>query len=242
MLGRNQDAFGRALADFAAGDARCSMIERDDGYIEEDHLERYFGTFPSWPALQRKAIARAKGRVLDVGCGAGQHSLYLQGKGHRVVGIDQSPLAVRVCRQRGLRDARAIGVAEIPPDLGPFDTILMLGNNLGLLGGARRGRWLLKRFAGLAAEDGIIVGETMDPRLTTNPAHKRYQRLSRRRGRLPAQARLRARYKDLATPWFDYLFVSPAELRGILTGTGWRIGELIRSDGPGFVAVLQKRG
>jgi 2-polyprenyl-3-methyl-5-hydroxy-6-metoxy-1,4-benzoquinol methylase len=52
---------------------------------------------------EKKAIDYAKGRVLDVGCGAGRHILYLQKKGLKVLGIDQSPLAVNMCKLRGAK-------------------------------------------------------------------------------------------------------------------------------------------
>lgn len=241
MLDRDHDAFGLALKDFLAGESSVTIIERSDGYIDTDDVGQYFDPPSKWHVLYRKAIARAKGRVLDIGCGAGRHALALQEKGLRVVGIDESRLAVRICRQRGLRDARALGIDELSAKLGLFDTILMLGNNLGLLGGLPGARRTLKKLSRLTAEDGVIVAETMDPHMTRNPLHKRYQRLNRRRGRLPGQISLRVRYKDLATPWFDYLFVSQSELRRILAGSDWRIDDLIRSDGASYVAILRKR-
>jgi len=240
MLNRDQDAFGYALIDYFAGNATHYIVERDDGYFEAEEIARYVDGYAKWSTLEREAAARVRGRVLDVGCGAGRYSLHLQKKGHRVVGIDWSPLAVQISRQHGLRDARVMGVADLRPGHGPFDTIIMMGNNLGLLGNGRRAPRLFRRFHRLTSDDGLIVAETMDPGLTRNPSHKRYQRLNRSRGRLPGHVRLRARYKECATPWFDYLFVSPAGLRKLVAGTGWRIRELIRSDGPSYVAVLEK--
>ena len=76
-----------------------------------------------------------RGRVLDLGCGAGRLGLHLQSRGHEVVGIDVSPLAVEIARQRGLADAR-LGTLDGTLRAGErFDTILLLGNNLGLLAG-----------------------------------------------------------------------------------------------------------
>jgi SAM-dependent methyltransferase len=87
---------------------------------------------PLWPTRHRQAIRYAQGRVLDVGCGAGRHALYLQRKGLDVLGIDTSPLAVAVCRRRGLKNVRLMSVNQIGPGLGTFSTVLMLGNNFGL--------------------------------------------------------------------------------------------------------------
>ncbi|XKK38796.1 methyltransferase domain-containing protein [Nocardiopsis sp. ARC36] len=74
----------------------------------------------------------AEGRVLDVGVGAGRHALALQASGKDVVGLDPSPGAVEVARQRGV-DARLGSIAAPPADIGRFDALLLLGNNLGLL-------------------------------------------------------------------------------------------------------------
>ena len=56
----------------------------------------------------------------------------------------------------------------------------------------------------------------------------------------PGQIRMRVRYKGYRTPWFDYLFVSEAELHGLVQGTGWRAAEILRSEGAVYAAVLEK--
>jgi len=57
---------------------------------------------------------------------------------------------------------------------------------------------------------------------------------------MAGQIRFRIRYRDLCTPYMDYLFVSKDEMRKIVTGTGWRITRFLDSDGPVYVAVLEK--
>jgi hypothetical protein len=47
------------------------------------------------------------------------------------------------------------------------------------------------------------------------------------------------RYRDLATPWFDYLMVGTRELRDILDGTGWTLERTIDSDDT-YIAVIGK--
>ncbi|NQT82293.1 class I SAM-dependent methyltransferase, partial [bacterium] len=76
----------------------------------------------------------ARGKVLDIGCGAGRNSLYLQQKGLDVLGIDLSPLAIMVCQLRGFKKARVMSITEVDSRLGTFDTIVMYGNNFGLFG------------------------------------------------------------------------------------------------------------
>jgi len=80
-----------------------------------------------------------KGRVLDIGCGAGRHSLYLQKKGFDVLGIDSSPLAIKVCKLRGLEKAKVMAIEDINFKPDSFDRIIMMGNNFGLFGSFNRG-------------------------------------------------------------------------------------------------------
>ncbi len=84
------------MYDFFKGQEVFEIVERDDGYIQALPMTLYFGEYRKWPGIEREAIRYVRGRGLDVGCGAGRHSLYLQKKGLDVLGIDVSPLAVKV--------------------------------------------------------------------------------------------------------------------------------------------------
>jgi len=180
-----------------------------------------------------------RGRVLDFGCGAGRVGLHLQSRGHEVVGIDVSPLAVRVARQRGLADVRlgtldsAIRAEEC------FDTILLLGNNLGLLAGERPGRRLLGKLARIASDRGRILAGSYDPYDGASELARRYHERNRERGRMGGVERLRVRYRQYATPWYDVLFASREELAWLAEGTGWVASRFV-DNGAGYVAVLDR--
>jgi SAM-dependent methyltransferase len=235
------DVFGRELMAHYLGQPVTQVVERDDGYIDASTtMADYFLEYKDWPAFQKKAMKHVRGRVLDIGCGAGRHALYLQKKGHKVVGLDNSPLALKVCRKRGLKQTCLAPVTRIPARLGSFDTLLMMGHNFGLLENHRRAKWLLKRFWSLTGEDGRIIAETLDYSMTKLPVHVNYQRRNRARGRTAGQIRLRLRFQEYGTPWFDYLFVTPAEMKRIVKGTGWKVTRIIESEALDYVAVLEK--
>ena len=108
-LTRAQDAFGRALLDRLEGGRETTILERDDGLFTTDiPIDWYFAVYRNWRAPEKEAMRYVRGRVLDVGAGAGRHALDLEGKGHEVVAIDISPGAVDVCRRRGVKDARVL--------------------------------------------------------------------------------------------------------------------------------------
>lgn len=237
----NQDAFGHQLFDYLEGTNHCEVMERDDGYLEvTDSVGMYFQEYDDWPESQKHAMELVEGRVLDVGCGAGRHAIYLQKRGHAVTGIDVSPLAIKVSRQRGLKDGRVLSVTGITSRLGHFDTIIMLSNGFGIFGNPRRARWLLRRMLNVTTADAKIIVEAADPNLTQNPVHRRYHRRNRELGRPTGQVRVRIRYREYATPWFDWLLASRTELRGIVEGTGWRIERVMDADGPLYIVVLRK--
>jgi len=234
-----QDAFGRALQDHMNGETAFEVIERSDGLLDVSMpVSMYFNEYADWGLIGQKAVDAVRGRVLDVGCGAGRFALYLQERGLEVVAVDRSPMAVDVCRRRGVKDARVLSITEIASDLGVFDTILMMGNNFGLFGSFSRARRLLRRFRSITAPHGRIIAQILDPSNTKDPVHLAYQAANRAKGRMSGQIRMRVRHRQFKTPWFDYLFVSPDELRSIVDGTGWEVGEIIGWDGPVYVALL----
>jgi len=240
-LNAEEDAFGRELLDYMNGQNHCEIIERDDGYLDvNDDLQVYFESYERWPAHHRRAMRHATGRVLDIGCGAGRHAIHAQRKGMDVTGIDVSPLAVKVCRMRGLRDARVMSITRVTSRLGRFDTMLMMANNFGLFGTPERARWLLRRFRGATTGDAVILAESMDPQANASAAHRSYQRQNRERGRLPGQLRVRLRYRQYRTPWFDYLLVSKRDMKRIVAGTGWTVDRFIDSEESIYIAVLKK--
>ena len=237
------DAYGEAMAAAFRGDPRgIASVERSDGRLMLDIGIDYLAPARRWVPEERAAIRRAKGRVLDVGCGAGRVALHLQERGHEVVAIDVSPGAVALSRERGVRDARELAASQVRVADGPFDTIVMYGNNLGLLRDARRAKWLLRRYARVAADGAVLLGGTRDPYRTEDPSHLAYHAENRRRGRMGGQIQMRIRFNDLETPWFDYLFVSKDELAALVEDTGWRLADTVDDGSAPYVAVLERVG
>jgi len=242
MLNDSQDAYGHLVLDYFKKGVGQEIVERNDGRLDSSRTlpGYYFAEFQSWAAHERKAMRFVNGSVLDIGCGAGRVALYLQKKGFDVLGIDISPLAVRVCKVRGLKKVRLLSVTEVSRKLGKFNTVLMFGNNFGLVGNFSRARWLLRRFYTLTPDDARIIAETTDPYKTRDQAHLAYQKMNRGKGRMSGQVRIRVRYRTFSTPWFDYLLVSKREMERIVAGTGWRIERFINSTGPQYIAIIQK--
>ena len=239
-----QDAFGKQLlAQYNNQATTAELIERDDNYIDfGSDAGLYFTKYEQWSPLERQAISLVKGRVLDIGCGAGRHALYLQANGFDVTGIDNSPGAIEVCRLRGLKKALVRAISDIDKfPKNSFDTILMLGNNFGLFGSFDEAKAILEKMSGITAPNAKIIAGTRNPYKTDDAEHLEYHEFNRRRGRMAGQIRMRVQFGKMVGEWFDYLFVSPEEMREILAGTDWQIEEFIASEEANYFVVIQKK-
>jgi len=129
-----KDLFGKAILDYQTGNSPEDLIT-ETSITEEDEMSvaYLFRSYKEMPALEKKALQLAKGKVLDVGCGAGSHSLYLQNeKKLEVTAIDISEGAIEACTLRGIKNALCCNVLEFNSE--KFDTIIMLMNGIGITG------------------------------------------------------------------------------------------------------------
>ncbi|HEX8733870.1 MAG TPA: class I SAM-dependent methyltransferase [Pyrinomonadaceae bacterium] len=242
----NQDAFGQQLlAQYKNETMSAEIIERDDNYIDfgTTFADLYFTEYKQWSPLEKRAIKHARGKILDIGCGAGRHALYLQQKGFDVTGIDNSAGAIKVSKLRGVKKALVRSIAEIDKfKPNSFDTILMLGNNFGLFADAENARLILEKMNRITTPAAKIIAGTRNPYKTADRNHLEYHKLNKKRGRMPAQIRMRVRYRKTVGEWFDYLFVSPAEMKKILANTNWQIEEFIeQSKDANYYVVINKK-
>jgi SAM-dependent methyltransferase len=240
---RSNDAYGHELWTYLTEGRADEIVERDDGFITaSDWPKRYFEDFNAWAGHEKQAMRFVRGsRALDVGCGAGRVSLYLQRKGLNVTAIDNSPLAIRLCRKRGVKDPRVLAIEQLdrlPAD--SFDTVVMFGNNFGLFGSFKKARQVLRLLHRLTSPNAVILAESVNPYQTKLAAHLRYQRRNRQRGRMGGQIRIRVRFREIKGPWFDYLLASPTEMGAIVAGTGWTIRKILRDGGAVYVAAIRK--
>lgn len=202
--------------------------------------EWFFADRDAWAEPERAAFDYVQGRVLDIGAGAGRHSLAVQRRQLEAVAIDISPGAVEVCRRRGVEDVRLLPLTEIDESLGSFDTVLLMCGNFGLAGSAEQTGAFLERLHSLTNPGARIVLDTVDPYVDNDAADLAYLARNAERGRMPGQVRIRMRYRGLATPWYDLLCVSADELEALAEAAGWH-AVMLREEGADVYAVLEKR-
>ena len=242
----NGDPQGHELLDYYMGRPSFEVFERDDGFVGAViGAHEYFSTYREWKAHEKAAIKYANGKCLDAGCGAGRVALYLQSRGMDVIAIDSSPLAIKVCRARGVKKARVMQI-EKADALGRnrFDTIIMFGIGFALLQNLRKAKSILGTMKRITKPHGRIIIESKDPYITENPVHFAYHKMNKKRGRLPGQLRQRIRFLQYSSPWIDLLYASKKEVREILSGTGWKVTKFMDSknfkrDGR-FITIIEK--
>lgn len=155
-----KDLFGKAIYDYYSGNY-TENIKTETDISEQDELPipYLFRSYKQMPPLERKALDLSYGKILDVGCGAGAHSLYLQSKNLEVTSIDISEKAIEVCQKRGLQNAMVQDVMKME---GTFDTILLLMNGAGLCGRLRKMDSFLQKLKSLLNENGQILTDSSD--------------------------------------------------------------------------------
>ena len=158
-----KDLFGKAILDFQTHNSPEDLLTETNISEEDEMSVAYlFRSFSEMPILEQKALLLAEGKVLDVGCGAGSHSLYLQNeKKLDVTAIDISKNAIEACQLRGVENTKVEAILEFETD-DKFDTILLLMNGTGIFGKLKNVSNYLQKLKSLLAENGQILIDSSD--------------------------------------------------------------------------------
>ena len=156
----DQDPMGQAIADYHAT-GKASRLRVFSPMFDEDEIPvaTLFRTRDEMPDIEQEALNMASGHILDVGAGAGCHTLALQAMEKRVTAIDISPLAVETMRQRGVKDVLEQDFFSLD---GQFDTILMLMNGIGIVGTLSRLPAFFMQVDHLLAPGGQLLCDSSD--------------------------------------------------------------------------------
>ena len=157
-----KDLFGKAIFDFYTKNSPEDIIT-ETSISEEDEMsvEYLFRTYNEMPKIEQKALQLAKGKILDVGCGAGSHALSLQNERNlEVTAIDISEKAIETCLLRGIKNAKVENVLDFEGE--KFDTILLLMNGTGIFGQLKNCNKYLSKLKSLLNPGGQILIDSSD--------------------------------------------------------------------------------
>ena len=117
ILSKDKDPMGAAILDYQTK-GKAGKLSILSSMFEEDEMpvKHLFRNLEEMPMLEQKALSLAKGKVLDVGAGAGCHALALQAQSIAVKAIDISPQSCQAMLQRGVKNVECINLFD--PHLG----------------------------------------------------------------------------------------------------------------------------
>lgn len=234
---KSMKPYGLALLDYFNGDTSATLVSyRDDGDKEELPVSVFFRDPSNLLPTEQTALELCRGHVLDVGAGAGPHSLILQDRGLSVCAIDISPEACEVMQKRGVKDVRCVDILDFKAE--PFDTILILGRGIGMVGDLFGLDHFLSDVRRLVKSDGLVLLNSIDVRSTANPKHLAYQEANRKAERYFGEVRLQFEYKGQKGPFFGWLHVDSETLADHAVKTGWLCQIIIQGEDGHYLAQL----
>ncbi len=238
MSERTPDPFGLALWSTHSGQPADVILECRNGAVFTDQSQKYFSSRITPPV--KKSLDFLHGKVLDIGCGPGRFALYAQALGYQVDAVDSSWLATCVAKERGVHhtiwsDIWAYLRESEECMITPYDTVLMLGNNLSLLGGLKEGRERLRLLHRVTSERAFVIGDCVNPDCIDptflHSSHRSFPR---------AVLTARLRFLKETSSYIRLMFYTEDEFARLVKGTGWEIHARFHTKHRDTTYVLQK--
>ncbi|MDB4926515.1 methyltransferase domain-containing protein [Mucilaginibacter sp.] len=215
------DILGRALLDHYHNLSKSKLwINNKYGPPEEMPIATYFREENDMPDIEYMAMEQCRGKVLDIGAGAGSHVLLLQEQGLDITAIDISLLCVQLMKERGVKKAVEADIFNYNAE--KFDTLLFMMNGIGLAGTLQQLKQLLTHLKTLLTKGGQILFDSSDIAYL-------YE------GKLPMQGyygeiQYQYSYKKLKTEWFNWLYIDEHTLQQIAAETGFSMEVLLEDE------------
>tara|TARA_Y100000589_G_scaffold332344_1_gene392048 strand:- start:22176 stop:22862 length:687 start_codon:yes stop_codon:yes gene_type:complete len=222
-----KDALGQAIIDYSLKTDNELKIavhspDFDTDYIPVSYL---FRTYQEMPLIEQTALKLAKGKVLDVGAGAGCHSKYLNQKGLSVTALEISPLACQYLSEIDIKNCNTSIYAFNTDE--KFDTILLLMNGLGLAGNVKNLKNLMDKLVDLLSENGQILVDSSDLRYLSDTEEI-------------TTINYQMQYKNIFTDSFEWLYLSYESLSFLIQMYGYQIEKITDGSHYDYLARITK--
>jgi len=198
----NADIFGKAIAAFYETKKEQLIIVKNEAFEDDEIKTSYlFRDFNNMPLLEQKALKLCNGEILDIGCGAGSHSLYLQHQEKKVYALDLSKKAIDICKKRGVLNCIT---KDFYNTEGTYDTLLLLMNGSGIIGKLNNFTSFFNKVKELLNPKGQVLMDSSDLiYLYENENNEFWVETSKYYGEMSYQIS----YKDEISNPFDWLYV-----------------------------------
>ncbi|MBR9855670.1 MAG: class I SAM-dependent methyltransferase [Algicola sp.] len=230
------DVFGKALLDYQKGQY-TEDIKTFSSLDEEDVIPvpYLFRRFNEMPKIEQKALQLARGKVLDIGAGAGSHSLYLQEKGFDVTALDNSEGSIEVCKERGIKTTVLNNILDYGDTR--FDTLLLLMNGIGLAGKLKYLSQFLKHLASLLMPNGQVLLDSSDIiYMFEQDEDGGYWILDD--GNYYGEVTFKMKYKELESEVFDWVYLDFSTLQNACESNGFNCELVLSGEHYDYLAKL----
>lgn len=236
MSDLKNDPIGKAILDYASTGIDADIIVEsdicDDDVIPVSYL---FRTSTEMPQIEKLALEKCSGKILDAGAAAGVHSKVLINSGKSVEAIDISPLSVKYLKEQKI-PARVADFNEFKDE--KYDTILLLMNGIGIAGELSNLKKFLLHCKSLLTENGKIICDSTDIKyLYEDDEGGMWVDLA---SEYYGDFRFRMHYKDQSTDWFNWLYVDQNELSKAADAVGLNM-DVLFEENDHYLAVLNKK-
>lgn len=234
-----QDPLGQAVQDYwQSGEPADIVVESNLAPDDVIPVAYLFRSESEMPEPEKIALHACRGAVLDLGAGAGAHSLVLQQRGFEVTALELSEGAAAVMKERGVKDVQQADLWQWQPDR-QYDTLLLLMNGIGLAGSLDGLQQFLARVKDWLKPGGQILLESAD--LLYMYEDDDGSVLIDLNGPYYGEVKYRMKYKQLATDEFDWLFIDPQTLEDHAEAAGFRFEMLYEGEFYNYLARLEKQ-
>jgi len=208
-----KDLVGEALSSYYLDKKDFPLIINNKyGEPEEMGMDVFFRNINDLPDIEDYALQLSSGTILDIGAGAGSHSLILQEKGMMVTALEISPKACEVMKARGIKDIVNDDIFNFKK--GNYDTLILLMNGIGLAGTLSGFRRLLRILRQLLNQHGQVIFDSSDISYL-------YQDIPIPARRYFGELEYQFQYLNRRGEWFNWLYLDPETLQKITSQEGW---------------------
>lgn len=217
---------------------RAAKLRVFSPMFDEDEIpvKMLFRKENEMPSIERKALSMARGRTLDVGAGAGCHSLVLQQRGTDVTAIDISPLAVETMKLRGVKEVRQQDFFEVDEC---FDTILMLMNGIGIVGRLQRMPLFFRLLDRILAPGGQLLCDSSD--ICYVFENEDGEMLFPEGDGYYGELTYQMQYDDVKGETFPWLYIDDETLRACTEACGYQVEVVQQGEHYDYLARITKK-
>lgn len=236
ILNKEKDPLGTMLSDFHNGDSEA-FLNVWSSTLEMSSMQ---GTtmlrgFEQMNEIEKCALAACKGRILDVGAGAGCHSLVLQSRGQDVDAIDISPGCVEIMQKRGVEKSYHRNIMDLSNSR--YDTVLMLMNGIGISGSLHGLNLFIQHLDTLLTSGGQLLADSSD---LTGDFLQKGEDVYDENGGYCGETDFVMIYKGLRSDPFSWLYVDFELLHTICSFHGFSCDKLIETQEKHFLARIYR--